>query len=69
MRKKLIALALVLVLGCGVVSVRAAGGSANDPLLSLSYLKNTVKPQLISALQTALYPTSGTGRSAAKITG
>ena len=66
MRKKLIALALVLVLGCGVVSVRAAGGSADDPLLSLSYLKNTVKPQLISALQTALYPASGTGRSAAK---
>ena len=62
MKKRLIALFLVLALGGGMVSAWAAGGGADDPLISLSYLKNTYKPQLVQTLISALYPSSGSGK-------
>ncbi len=65
MKKRLIALALVLALTGGTVTALAAGGSAEDPLLSLSYLKNTLKPQLVQTVKNALYPASSSGRNAA----
>ena len=66
MKKRLIALALVLTLGCGMVTAWAAGGSAEDPLISLSYLKNSVKPQLVQSLLSSLYTTSASGKTAAE---
>lgn len=62
MKKRLIALFLVLALSGGIVSAWAAGGSADDPLISLSYLKNTYKPQLVQTLLSSLYPSSGSGK-------
>ena len=50
MGKKLIVLALCLLLlaGIGTVAVSAAAGGPDDPLLSLSYLYNTFLPKLQS---------------------
>lgn len=64
MKKRLIALALILALGCGMIPAWATGGSAEDPLISLSYLNNSIKPQLVQALRSALYSVSGSGQSA-----
>ena len=41
MKKRLIALGLAAALCASVVTAWATGGSAGDPLISLSYLKNT----------------------------
>lgn len=64
MKKRLLILCLVLALCGGMVSAWAAGGSADDPLISLSYLKNTYKPKLVQTLASALYPSSGSGKEA-----
>ena len=56
MKKRLIALGLAAALCASVVTAWATGGSAGDPLISLSYLKNIYKPQMTQALQNALYP-------------
>ena len=69
MKKRLIALGLAAALCASVVTAWATGGSAGDPLISLSYLKNTYKPQMTQALQNALYPATTAGRrSEAQIT-
>ena len=44
MKKRLIAFGLAAALCVSVATAWAAGGSAGDPLISLSYLKNTYKP-------------------------
>lgn len=62
MKKRLIAFGLAAALCVSVATAWAAGGSAGDPLISLSYLKNTYKPQLTQALQSALYPATAAGR-------
>lgn len=54
MKKKLISLAVLLALCGSICSVRAVGGSAEDPLVSLSYLKNTLKVQLTQSLHSSL---------------
>lgn len=61
MKKKWIALLLVLTLCVSAMTSLAAAG---DPLISLSYLRSTCKPQLSQSLLTTLYPASGSGRSA-----
>ena len=61
MKKKWIALLLVLTLCVSAMTSLAAAG---DPLISLSYLRSTCKPQLPQSLLTTLYPASGSGRSA-----
>ena len=69
MKKRLIALSLAAALCASVVTAWATGGSAGDPLISLSYLKNIYKPQMTQALQNALYPATTAGRrSEAQIT-
>ena len=65
MKKRLIALALIAALGVGTIPVWAACGSADDPVLSLSYLKSTVKPQLTQSLRGTLFASSGSGTKAA----
>ncbi len=61
MKKKIFAIALVLLLCGSIVPASAIGGSSDDPLISLSYLRNTLKPQLTAAARAALHPPSSTG--------
>ena len=49
MKKKILAIVLVLLLCGSIIPVSAIGGSSDDPLISLSYLRNTLKPQLTAA--------------------
>lgn len=65
MKRKLTALFLVLALFGGSLAL-AAGGGADDPLISLSYLKSTYRSQLLQTLLPSLYQTSANGRNAAQ---
>ena len=61
MKKKILAIVLVLLLCGSIIPVSAIGGSSDDPLISLSYLRNTLKPQLTAAARAALHPPSSSG--------
>lgn len=54
MKKRTIFLFLILVCLLFVCAVSAAGGDASDPLISLSYLKNTFSPKVDSSVDAAL---------------
>ena len=62
MKKRLIALFLILALASGTAGVWAAGAGADDPLISLSYLRSTYKPQLMQAVSSVLSPAAGSGK-------
>ena len=63
MIKRTLSLVLVSALALGtVVPASAIGGSSEDPLISLSYLRTTLQPQLSAFLHTAFHSDTGNGR-------
>lgn len=58
MKKQLLSLLFLLTLSTSICTASAIGGSADDPLVSLSYLKNTLKTQITTSLRSTLQTTT-----------